>query len=725
MFRTPAVRQLPFCGSPSLIRAGLLALAAVAAFVATPTRAAAQIVIFNEAMTGAQQVPPNASPATGSGCLILNQATHTLRYAIGFEGLTAPETAAHIHGFAPAGANAGILFPLPLGNPKVGSVTTTAAQEANLIAGLAYVNIHTTAFPGGEIRGQVLVGTAIPVLVFEGLPHTALGNADICAAGPQLLVTNIGASGQDGVRVALGEVQGWGFNIDEDTTSLPVGAYKQWTMRGLINGAVDQPAWTERHQVVATPTGNAIEVSLDTSPLGATQNWLEVYHQGAQVFAGSFPNGALYRFVAMSPSPPPFRLAAQWDATCVVRPIDPNNWPLQTASGAVVTTYDTIVTYAANATLHPTHYSAVESRAANLPWERLDGERVVVHGHPHAAIGGALLNAAGGNLTVTPAAVAPTGGVAIGLGRANSCAVTFAPIDPGNAAPVGSMLLCEARGRLNGVDDRSLGELSITKTANGSGHDYRVDVDFNNIASPTHRVQVVQGGAVVLDLPGQTGSVGQLSSWPRKNGKLGGGLECFTSCPPAGGTILIGGTVYAYEELRVLAEGPGGIEWKTSFDVRATANLAFTLVDELVVPYLIATATPQGPGCGGLLLSAMAPPVQGSAAVPFQVRTANIPPTALVHFGIIGLGRPGIPLAVLGLPTCFLNASADVLDATFLPPPTPPFLTWTPLVLPAIPPSFIGFEFNVQAMILGTPLNNAFGFGALTSNGLKCVVGSL
>jgi hypothetical protein len=53
--------------------------------------------------------------------------------------------------------NAGVRFGLPAGNPKVGSVgPLTAAFEAELNAGLWYVNIHTTFRPGGEIRGQVL-----------------------------------------------------------------------------------------------------------------------------------------------------------------------------------------------------------------------------------------------------------------------------------------------------------------------------------------------------------------------------------------------------------------------------------------------------------------------------------------------------------------------------------------------------------------------------------------
>ena len=125
-----------------------------------------------------------------------------------------------------------------------------------------------------------------------------------------------------------------------------------------------------------------------------------------------------------------------------------------------------------------------------------------------------------------------------------------------------------------------------------------------------------------------------------------------------------------------------------------------------------------------LSLSAATVPTQGASATTFQVTTGDIPASALIHMGIVGLTRPGLPLAfVLGAPECFLNASADVLvGPDFF--PTASF-TWTALNLPALPPDFAGFEFNVQGAILGTTQNGALGLGLLTSNGLKCVVGDV
>jgi hypothetical protein len=117
--------------------------------------ASAQTVEFIARIDGLQEVPANASPGIGLGVFAVDTTTDVLSYRILHLGLSAPESVAHIHGFAGPGVNAGVLHLLPLGSPKCGTWVYAAAQEPGILAGNTYVNIHSTAFPGGEIRGQI------------------------------------------------------------------------------------------------------------------------------------------------------------------------------------------------------------------------------------------------------------------------------------------------------------------------------------------------------------------------------------------------------------------------------------------------------------------------------------------------------------------------------------------------------------------------------------------
>jgi len=111
--------------------------------------------VFGAVLLGRQEVPPNASTAFGGGQFLIDTDANTMSYRIAFTGLTGAETGAHIHGFAPPGANGGALHNLPLGNRKLGVWNFGAANEDDVFAGLTYVNIHSAGFPGGEIRGQL------------------------------------------------------------------------------------------------------------------------------------------------------------------------------------------------------------------------------------------------------------------------------------------------------------------------------------------------------------------------------------------------------------------------------------------------------------------------------------------------------------------------------------------------------------------------------------------
>lgn len=120
------------------------------------------VKLFKATLNAAQEVatPAVNSPATGSGLLFLDGTTAT--YLIGYQDLVGGVTASHLHGPAAPGANAGVKlgFVVVTGTKEGvinGQGTLDAATISALEAGNTYFNIHSSTFPGGEIRGQVLL----------------------------------------------------------------------------------------------------------------------------------------------------------------------------------------------------------------------------------------------------------------------------------------------------------------------------------------------------------------------------------------------------------------------------------------------------------------------------------------------------------------------------------------------------------------------------------------
>jgi hypothetical protein len=112
-------------------------------------------VIFLATLNGTSEVPSNASTATGTATLTFNSTTKI--YSITVTHNMASPTASHIHKAA-LGVNGGVIFPFasPVSPITYTSVALDATQEADLNANLYYVNVHSAAYPGGEIRGQLI-----------------------------------------------------------------------------------------------------------------------------------------------------------------------------------------------------------------------------------------------------------------------------------------------------------------------------------------------------------------------------------------------------------------------------------------------------------------------------------------------------------------------------------------------------------------------------------------
>lgn len=139
------------------------AFALVATLFSAPQAANADDVFFAVLNSNQEiQDPKPDSNALGNALMTYTKSDGMLCYSISYTTLVGEETAAHFHGPASAGQNAGVLFPISpdpssLGSPKSGCVGPLSnKQRKDLRKGLFYINIHSSMWPSGEIRGQVL-----------------------------------------------------------------------------------------------------------------------------------------------------------------------------------------------------------------------------------------------------------------------------------------------------------------------------------------------------------------------------------------------------------------------------------------------------------------------------------------------------------------------------------------------------------------------------------------
>lgn len=132
------------------------------------------VTTLNAVLSGAQEVPPVITAASGTATVTIDAARTTINVTLTTQGFATPVTASHIH-FGPVGTNGGILFSLfaaPAVFPATLTKTLTSADFTPdavngiitfadavnaILNGNTYINVHTQANLGGEIRGQLML----------------------------------------------------------------------------------------------------------------------------------------------------------------------------------------------------------------------------------------------------------------------------------------------------------------------------------------------------------------------------------------------------------------------------------------------------------------------------------------------------------------------------------------------------------------------------------------
>lgn len=112
---------------------------------------------FAAQMVGANEVPAVTSTGQGLGSFVLNYSATKLEYKVLVAGLSGPITVAHFH-YGAVDKTGPVVYPLTFtGNATAGTLDISPAFRDSLLSGKVYINVHTAANPGGEIRGQLVI----------------------------------------------------------------------------------------------------------------------------------------------------------------------------------------------------------------------------------------------------------------------------------------------------------------------------------------------------------------------------------------------------------------------------------------------------------------------------------------------------------------------------------------------------------------------------------------
>jgi hypothetical protein len=435
---------------------------------------------------------------------------------------------------------------------------------------------------------------------FGGLPHTALGQSHLSqAADGSLVVSNLGSSGNDGVSIHLGEVQAFTTRTVLDSAATPVGAMMRTQILGTLHSLPNQPSGSSGLE----RTTGGYTALIDYSAIGARTYTARFYNAKGelvqQVHGLHSGTPGEVNIEALAP------IRIQLGCTTTVTATSSSAGTTATASSSWAVNLEvpwqvlflladsklapapvsflarTVMFEPETPTVVPTSLTGAQVVGAGMSQLLLTGEAVRVHGFDYQGMGSASLVPAAGNLTISNFGTTPGAGFSTTLGRAETADVSLTPIDPDGRAPLGASVTVQASGSVRGVPGQSLGHLQVTKMADG----YMLTPDFSEIGSPTHHLLVYNQGTLVADLPGRTGPAGIAPFWPSRFGKLGGPLECYTSHWPQAINFRVGGTTYAGDEVRTLAEGsPGAIDFKSGFNLQAAKLESLTLTDAAADP---------------------------------------------------------------------------------------------------------------------------------------------
>ncbi len=354
-----------------------------------------------------------------------------------------------------------------------------------------------------------------------GLVHAPIGGAriDLDPDG-NLVVSDIGSTGDDGVSVDLGGSEG--IRVEFADLELPlVGSFFETAVTGTVDGEADQLIGTLR----AEYDGDGVNILADLTPIGSPSYTVEVWESGILVARETGVIGPLVARVSCAGGNE--RCVGKilkwvWDHVAVAAGEFVEKlavWFFEKlyvsiTGGRDAVLGDEIRIYPETDPNPIEDLSNVSVRFADIPAVVVNGEALRMFQVPHRCRGEAYFDAVDGHLTLFNLGSTGDDGVSMELDAPTSWEAEWLELDdPPGTVPDGARLTATARGIVNSVADQTIGSVAVEDI----GAELEVTADYSPIGATTYTVKVFDGGEwgdVVGQVTNSTGPLARFPRWP-------------------------------------------------------------------------------------------------------------------------------------------------------------------------------------------------------------------
>jgi len=378
--------------------------------------------------------------------------------------------------------------------------------------------LRTTGVPAF----RVLRATATPLVLFAGLEHSPLGQAQLALVSNQLAVTNLLTNGSDGVEFELGRVQGFVSHLELPLDTMTAGATLTVSGHGRVGGLEEQSTGALTLQRVA----GGLEVQPNVAALGAATYELRIFDGDRMVLARPEVSGAAARITASGRHAGWCELNLDRSAYSFARTA------IQLGDGTILTG-DSIVAVPESAARRIESFASGAITTAGLGEFALTDAQIKVFDRPHRAVGDATLYADGTQLAVSNLGTNGADGVEAILSPARAWEVVTARLRAAEL-PTGARLVSDTYGVLAGASNEQL----VARTRiEDAGSALQVSFDFSAVGASNYTVEVRLQGALVDSATGVVGPAATIEEGDIIDPVGKPWLDCPPACVAIAGSV--------------------------------------------------------------------------------------------------------------------------------------------------------------------------------------------